>query len=424
MAINTTALSTRIAPTIAERSAPRDGDDAPPAHSLPRETFEHAVGALFSGAATVLTPIPSAVAGGVRGLQKKLAPAQVGLVQSSCAIAVVTTAAAAIGGIAGGPIGAGVGAAVGATLSSLQALVMRLSGGDAEMGGAISAKVDEALGDNAPSDNPTQDGARDFTESALVSLHTGLAAGRKVGYEQGSGIASGLIEGTRGAWQVFTGSWDPDTGDHAPSGDPNLTSDEPSTPPDAPRHGLLRRGAEMVAGVASGVVGSALVALDGAVQGLGQGASHTYEGSTTIHHRVVEGGLAASGLAVGACLGGPIGGLVGAVAGFGAGKLVSLMQSQTGSDQAVVDSVSLAVSGAATDDTEPTSAVYRGFRDGVQGAMVGAAAGVRTGYANGYEGGSGMVGGMLDGLHDIWKGILDGLGHKPPAPPAPPSQQP
>jgi hypothetical protein len=366
--------------------------------------------------------IPSAIAGGIEGVNRNGSASSVGDSQTIFLVLQTGVAGGIAGSVAGGWVGGVLGAIGGLIGGGIYAGMQHTGKGAERLGGAIKDKVDPAVAANEPSDSKLKDGTRDFTEGTILGAVGGGVAGWKVGADESKGVASGLIEGTKGVWGVATNSW-PEPAPQAQKQPHHFTFGSILRIPRV----VIRTGV----GVATGLVAGGLSVIDGTIQGLGMGSSHSYYGDKHIHNFILGTELIAGGATAGALMGFGVGGaVVGGIGGLIAGHFVRKMQRKTGSDKQVVDCVARNVQGAAGDNAQSNSPLYTAFRDGIEGAMVGGAAGFKGGLKVGYEGGKGAVDGVFDGVKGVLAGIFGAFHHKPnpaPAPepaPAPPQQQP
>jgi len=383
-----------------------------------RKGVEGAAGFLGGLTSIAFNTLPSAVAGGIEGVDPDSAN-DIG--EHECVLLVAQTTLAAgfagakLGGIMGGVIGA-----VSGLVGGIAYATMQDKGGAADaIGQAIKEKVDLAISDNEPTGSRTKDISKNFSEGLVTGTIAGAGSSFGLGRQEGAGVAAGLIEGTRGAAGVFFGKYDPVF---------------EAANADAPKRGIIssilrvpRVLAQIAVGTTCGLTGAALSVLDGTMQGLGIGASHRYDGERSMHNFIQFTELMGAGTAIGATVGGGwLGGALGLAGGVVVATVVYRMQRKTHTDRVHVDYIANCVQRAA--ESNPTSAqpLYVAFRDGIQGGIVGGAAGTKAGFVVGYEGGKGVVDGVIDGVKGVAEGLIGAFRPRrpAPAPPQPPAQDP
>jgi len=387
-------------------------------YSLPRKAVEGLAGIAGGFVGTAVNTIPSAFAGGIQGVSREGDADEVGNVQTVFLVIESTAAGTVVGACSGGVLGGAIGLGVGLVGGLIFGALQHTGKGAEKIGEAIKNKVDPAVADNEPSGSRTRDVSKDFSEGAVTGAIAGGKAAFGVGGEEARGVASGLIEGGKGILGVVTNRWEPaETG----------AQDKPD------RQGVVgfilgipRVILGTAMGIGCGAAGAALTAVDGLIQGFGQGASKSYEGSKGLHRFIIRAELLGAGITAGAITAGPVGALAGGVAGLLTGIIVGRLQNKTGSDRAIVDCVARNVQGAASDNAEGGGKAYEAFRDGLEGGIVGTAAGVKAGFVSGWEGGKGTVDGVFDGVKGVIEGIIGAFGGgkkpTPPQQPTPPAQ--
>ncbi|MBT9587973.1 hypothetical protein IV102_31850 [bacterium] len=237
------------------------------------------------------------------------------------------------------------------------------SGGAGDVAERIYQAIDQETA--RPSDTPAMIG-----KGMLHGLVEGAKGGAHEGKMQGIGIVEGTLEGARDGWQGLQGKWDtPEAG-----------------PPDTRDKTLTRK---IVEG-AVGVVGGALYALDGAVQGGMRGllGKHTLLNNQQANYKAQA---ALAGAVGGAVLLGPLGAVGGLMVGQWAGNLIHCAESKSltrALDESLGNNLDLGDKQANT------------YRDTIEGALVGCMVGAR----NGMKAGSRSAQEILDTIHNPKRG--------------------
>lgn len=377
------------------------GNASQPKISTARRAVEKVAGAPAALVGSVVNWLPGNVAGGFSAVSSYRHKSDTEGIQGVALALELMAAGGVAGGMTLGPVGAVAGVVAGLVLGILNGV----SGAAERVGDKVHDAVTDALKNNAPSGSKVRDLSKNFTEGAIRGGVASVKEGWNVGSEVGEGITSGLLEGTKGVLGAVAGKYNP-----------------PQVPQPKEKFSLLsvpKKVLEAAFGLVGGAFGAALSAPDGLLQGLGEGISKEYDGSTGLHRFLSFAETTIAGGVAGGMTFGPIGIAGGAVAGAILGGLIARIEKKSGADKQITDGVARAVKWAASDNAADGRKVYESYRNAVEGAMVGTVAGVREGFKAGFDGGKGVV----DGVADVVKGIFDGLfgssGKKQPAPKTP-----
>jgi hypothetical protein len=351
------------------------------------------VGYLSGAASSLFSLAPSAVTGAIQGFDHATQSETLSARDAAAVHATMTgltlTATGLVAGSSLGVPAAVVGGVAGLIVGTGYAATQYLSGGSLRIQEPASRRVTEALSDNLPSGSKLKDSTKAVVEGTLNGAAAGSRAAFGVGREQGQGAAAGAIEGLQDGARVLLGHFE-----------------DPAEPPsDQQPVSIGRRVARGAFGVAGAGLGSTFSAIDGAIQGGIAAVDSNYKGDKDLHGFTVQAQSALSAAIAGGVLLGPLGALGGWLVGMGAGALLTRIESKTGIDQQIVDSVQSAVNRAQSNDPEMDSPAATYSRDLVEGAMVGAAAGVHSGALYGYQGGVGAA----DASYDVAAGIASAI---------------
>ncbi|MCD4783239.1 MAG: hypothetical protein K8T10_05325 [Candidatus Eremiobacteraeota bacterium] len=393
----------------AVQAEPKDMVEIQKNISLPRKVIEKVIGSPVGLVTTAANAVGGLFGGGVAGVKGRASSAEGphGLMSGAAYVGIGATAGAMlatpiVGGIVGGVVGL------------VMAILSGTSGSMEKIGEHVGDKAKAAVSDNEPSESKVRDTTLNFTEGAVVGTIHGSVQGFKQGTSYGAGIVSGAIEGTKGFVGALAGTYEkdeatkPDEGQTKSFGKKVLNA----------ILSVPRKVARGVVGTATGLTGSALGVVDGAIQGTIVGGTEDEEADAGAHNiiRGIETTLAGAG--VGLMMGGPLGAGIGAGAGLLTGIIMGKISKHTDADEEFAQGITDAVKHAQSDNVyknkpdeygDREKVVYETFRDGIEGTMTGTGAGVREGFKEGYQVGKGVVDGVFDAGKGIIKGIAGGI---------------
>lgn len=376
--------------------------------STPRKMFEKVIGAPLGIVTAAANTVGGLVGGGVAGVSGRAGKAEGAHAITSGATYV------AMGAVAGSMIATPIiGGIVGGVVGLIFAGIAGVSGSMEKISEKVGEAAKEVVSDNEPSESKIKDASRNFTEGGLTGMGVGMTEGFKQGTTYGAGIVSGIIEGTKGVVTSALGKYE-----------------KPAEPkPEGEKSGFGKKALNAILGaprfvlgttlgVAGGVVGMGMEAIDGAIQGTVIGVENDEKASKSFHGTLMRIETAIAGAGAGFALGGPIGGAIGLGSGLVLGHIIRRVEKKTGTDKEIAENLTSAVRYAQKDNVYKEGAdeygdqnknVYETFRDGVEGTMTGTSAGAREGFKGGYAAGKGAVDGVFDGVKGLFEGIVGGV---------------
>jgi hypothetical protein len=379
--------------------------------SLPRKALE-GVGGVIGGVVESAINVPAGFVGGlVEGVDEKG-----GTTPFNIASVLELGTAGALAGTAffgiPGAIGGGV---AGLVLGGIRLGVHHEAGLGDRFSQKLEKSVKKAISDNVPSGKKARDMAKNATEGAILGSIIEGREGWKAGFDEGRGVVSGVIEGTKGIAGVVTGKIGPekpveekkDDGAASQGGLGKIAKAILSLP---------RKTAGVVAGLISGTIGAAASTPTGLIQGIGEGATKEFDGVNNgfykMHRWMAFLEFAAAGAAAGFMMGGPVGLGIGLGSGIVAGSIVKRIERKSGADKEITGNVSQTLEKAASDNPDTGSKVHDVVRNTIEGAMVGTASGAKEGFKKGFEGGIGAVDGFVEGVKGFFGAVTDIAGKK------------
>lgn len=360
--------------------------------SKTRDIFEKVLGAPVAAVTSVANAAGGLISGGVSGVEGDGDDAHV----VTSGIGYVAMGATAGAMLMGGWIPAVAGGVVGLVFAGLAAG----SGSAEKIGEKIEASAEKVVADNEPSGRKLKDATRDFTEGGLTGLGVGAVEGFKEGDAYGAGIVSGVTEGTKGFVTSALGKYE-DAKEARPKQKKSLFKKILGVP---------RKVLGATAGVVGGLVGMAMEAPDGLMQGTVVGAAENEEASKKFHGGLMRLESLLAGAGAGFAMGGPWGAAIGAGVGLVGGHILRRVEKKSGKDKEIAQNLTKAVRYAQKDNAYKMETdeygyrdktPYETFRDGVEGAITGTGAGLREGFKGGYAAGKGTVDGVFDGIMGI-----------------------
>jgi len=376
--------------------------------STPRKIFEKVIGAPVGLVTATANTVGGLVGGGVAGVAGEADESKGPHAISSGAAYVAMGAAA--GAMIGTPV---IGGIVGGVGGLIFAVVSGASGSMEKISEKVGESAKKVVSDNEPSESKIKDSTRNFTEGGLTGAGVGAVEGFKQGTTYGAGIVSGVIEGTKGVVTSALGKYEKPA-DPKPEGEkPGFGKRVLHAILGAPRFILGN-----TLGVAGGVAGMGMEAIDGALQGTVVGVDSDEKASKKFHGVLMRIETAIAGAGAGFALGGPIGSAIGLGSGLVLGHILRRVEKKTGTDKEIAENLTNAVRYAQKDNTyekevdeygDQDKNVYETFRDGVEGIMTGTSAGAREGFKSGYAAGKGAVDGVFDGVKGLFEGIVGGV---------------
>ncbi|MGV8124914.1 MAG: hypothetical protein AB2L14_34635 [Candidatus Xenobiia bacterium LiM19] len=323
-------------------------------------------------------------------------------------------------GAVGGSAAFGLPGAIGGAVAGVVAGMVRLgvhheSGAAEKMEQKLEKSVKKAVSDNVPSGKKSRDMAKNATEGAILGTIIEGREGFKTGFDEGRGIVSGLIEGTKGVAGVITGKISPQK--PAETAAPEAKAEGSTFKKVAGAIlSLPKKAVALTIGLVSGTVGAAISAPVGLIQGIGEGATKEFEGASNsfnkFHRFMGFMECAATGAVTGFVMGGPVGLGIGLGGGIIAGGIVYRIERKSGADKEIVGNISSTLEQAAKDNPDTGSKVHDITRNTVEGAIVGTASGVKEGFKKGFDGGVGVVDGFVEGVKGIFGAVTDIAGKK------------
>ncbi|MCE1247214.1 MAG: hypothetical protein LWY06_11265 [Firmicutes bacterium] len=381
--------------------------------SKAREVFEKVVGSPMGVIMAGTDAVGGFLGGGVAGLgagnSGSAAATGIGSALTAAGIG------AAIGSAIATPVVGGiVGGIAGLAVSFLSAV-----GGRGETfektADAISTKAKAAVSDNVPTESKVKDAARNFTEGALTGVGAGAVGGFKVGTNAGAGIVSGVIEGVKGAATAAVGKYEKPAEEKPVEGEkPGFGKKVLNAILSAPRVIV-----GTAVGIAGGIAGMGMEAIDGALQGTVLGVTKQDSASAEFTRGLMRVETAIGGTVTGFAFGGPLGAAIGLGSGLVLGHIINKVEKKSGTDKEIAQGITDAVKYAKNDNTYEDTSVkehstsekttYEAVRDGIEGLATGTAAGMREGFKAGFSGGKGAVDGFVEGAKGIVSGIIGGV---------------
>ncbi|MEQ8191149.1 MAG: hypothetical protein ABRQ39_24505 [Candidatus Eremiobacterota bacterium] len=287
---------------------------------------------------------------------------------------------------------------------------------DHEMGKNIAEHAKKSVADYKPSGDKIQDVTSNFVAGLPAGMKAGAESGWKIGQEEGKGTVSGLLEGTKGIGSVIAGTYEPPKTEEKKE-EVNLTTGQKID-------NAIKKTAEVLVGVPSGLVASALFLPVGPVQGFFNGVDlnqdysgkdfdknkavnhltrHSYR-NASITNSVVFLETAGLGAGVGyLAMGGTTGALIGAAGGVVLGGLAYLAGKHR--TERFHEGVARSVVHAHSDNAKTDSKAYDLRRDVTEGVLTGLAAGPREGFKEGYD----VSKVVVDGAYEVTKDVAEAV---------------
>jgi hypothetical protein len=308
------------------------------------------------------------------------------------------------GAVIGGLIGGGVGLAA----SLVRVGMYHATDTDDTIKSNINKTVERYLDDNKHAkDDDVHEGMRDLVESLGVGGARGLSEGIKVGYSEGKGVTSGVIEGLKGAKDVVLGNY------------PVITSEKEKLTAGK----VIGKVVKSPIALASGVIGAVSTLPTGLIHGtkagikLAQGDkldSRDLRDASRSVKLWTKVGTVGLGTAAGAlAIGGPWGVGAGLAAGLVGSAILAKLQKTGESDKEIARGVLNAVNYAKSDNEQTGNKVYDGYRDTIESIFVGPLAGLREGFRVGYVGGEAAQDGVFEVVKELVHKSSDQSGNNP-----------
>jgi len=288
-----------------------------------------------------------------------------------------------------------------------------------EMEKNIAEQAKKSTADYKPSGDKIQDVTSNFVVGLPAGMKAGVQSGWKIGQEEGKGTVSGLLEGAKGIGSVIAGKYEPPKTEEKKE---EVKKEELSTRQKIDN--AIKKTAEVVVGVPSGLVASALFLPVGPVQGFFNGVDlnhevsnnamdkdgavnhltrHSYRNASITNSIVF---LETAGLGAGVgylATGGTTGALIGAAGGVVLGGLAYLAGKHR--TEKFHEGVARAVVHAHSDNAKTDSKAYDLRRDATEGVLTGLAAAPREGFKEGYD----VSKEVVDGAYEVSKDVVEAV---------------